>query len=188
MDDLIIVDCQNDFIDGTLACVHGREAAEKLVHFMNTHEVHACYSADWHRETNRSFKENGGMWPVHCVQGTHGAALSSAFERNLEKEENKPGEKNIFYKGTDDDVEEYSAFFGKNEEGCVLGKSVSPHVYAGGIALEYCVRETVLALLARGIRVTLLTDCVGYVNQAECAGVLEELQQKGAVLLDSAQV
>ena len=31
MDDLIIVDCQYDFIDGTLACAHSHEAVAWLV-------------------------------------------------------------------------------------------------------------------------------------------------------------
>ena len=41
MDDLVIVDCQYDFIDGTLACGHSHEAVRELVDFMNSHEVRA---------------------------------------------------------------------------------------------------------------------------------------------------
>ena len=48
MDDLIIVDCQYDFIDGTLACAHSHEAVAWLVDFINTHEVRALYTSDWH--------------------------------------------------------------------------------------------------------------------------------------------
>ena len=72
MDDLIIVDCQYDFIDGTLACAHSHEAVAWLVDFINTHEVRALYTSDWHSETNGSFKKNGGIWPVHCVAGSEG--------------------------------------------------------------------------------------------------------------------
>ena len=57
MDDLIIVDCQYDFIDGTLACAHSHEAVAWLVDFINTHEVRALYTSDWHSETNGSFKK-----------------------------------------------------------------------------------------------------------------------------------
>ena len=28
---------------------------------------------DWHPADHGSFQEQGGIWPVHCVQGTRGA-------------------------------------------------------------------------------------------------------------------
>ena len=69
MDDLIIVDCQYDFIDGTLACAHSHEAVAWLVDFINTHEVRALYTSDWHSETNGSFKKMAASgrsiaWPA----------------------------------------------------------------------------------------------------------------------------
>lgn len=39
MDSLVVVDCQYDFIEGTLACQKGREAVRYLVEFINTHKV-----------------------------------------------------------------------------------------------------------------------------------------------------
>ena len=33
------------------------------------------YTQDWHPADHTSFKEQGGIWPVHCVQGTEGAAF-----------------------------------------------------------------------------------------------------------------
>ena len=79
MDDLIIVDCQYDFIDGTLACAHSHEAVAWLVDFINTHEVRVLYTSDWHSETNGSFKKNGGIWPVHCVAGSERGGAGSLF-------------------------------------------------------------------------------------------------------------
>ena len=81
MDSLIIVDCQYDFIDGTLACKHSHEAVEAIIHFLNTHEVKALYTSDWHRPSNQSFKRNGGIWPDHCVQGTKEQSLIRNFPR-----------------------------------------------------------------------------------------------------------
>lgn len=156
MDDLIIVDCQYDFIDGTLACAHSHEAVAWLVDFINTHEVRALYTSDWHSETNGSFKKNGGIWPIHCVAGSEGAALSPSFARDIKRSANRPSKENLFLKGLRDDVEEYSAFHGMNAEGKALHDVASSHVYVGGIASEYCVKETVLSLLQSGRSVTLL--------------------------------
>ena len=41
MDSLVIVDCQYDFIEGTLACLHSREAVSYLIQFIDTHDVKA---------------------------------------------------------------------------------------------------------------------------------------------------
>ena len=182
MDDIVIVDCQYDFIDGSLACQHSHEAVQQLVDFINHHEVRCLYTSDWHSETNGSFKIHGGIWPVHCVAGTHGAALDEAFAEKVKVEENRPNKKNLFLKGQRDDVEEYSAFNGVNAEGKALHEVASSHVYVGGIASEYCVKETVLALLQSGRSVTLLKDCLGYVSEEDHKKTLEELKAKGVVI------
>lgn len=178
MDSLVIVDCQYDFIDGTLACKHSHEAVEAIIHFLNTHEVKALYTSDWHRPSNQSFKRNGGIWPDHCVQGTKGAELDSEFSK-VEKEENRPVAANRYLKGIADDHEEYSAFLGKTASGEVLKDAVSPHVYVAGIASEFCVRETVLSLLKAGHTVTLLEDGLGYVDQQAHEKNLSDLKARG---------
>ena len=182
MDDLVIVDSQYDFIDGSLACAHAKEAVAFLVSFANAHDVRVLYTSDWHNPTNGSFTGNGGIWPVHCVAGTHGAALSEEFSK-IVKEENRPQPGNIFLKGRADDVEEYSAFAGKTEKGLALSETVSSHVYVGGIASEYCVRETVLSLLAAGHSVTLLTEGLGWVAEADHKKSVADLAQRGAEIL-----
>lgn len=87
-------------------------------------------------------------------------------------------------KGQDDKVEEYSAFNGVNQEGKRLGDEASSHVYVGGIASEYCVKETVLSLLASGRKVTLLVKGLGYVSEKDHAKTLKELKEKGVALLE----
>lgn len=69
MDSLVIVDCQYDFIDGSLACSGSHEAVAYLIDFINRHEVEVLYTSDWHSPTNQSFTVNGGIWPIHCVAG-----------------------------------------------------------------------------------------------------------------------
>ena len=184
MDDLVIVDCQYDFIDGTLACGHSHEAVEKLVRFVNCHPVRVLYTSDWHSPSNGSFKVNGGIWPVHCVAGTKGAELDPLFGKEIEDPSNRPSSANRFLKGQNDEVEEYSAFNGVNGEGKKLCDAASSHVHVGGIASEYCVKETVLSLLASGRSVTLLVKGLGYVSEADHEKTLKELKEKGVTLLE----
>ncbi len=182
MDDLLMVDCQNDFIDGSLACLHAKEAVRYLISFADSHDVRVLYTADWHSPQNGSFQKNGGIWPVHCVAGTKGAEISSAFAE-MTKEDNRPCEGNIFLKGRRDDVEEYSGFGGETASGVRLSDTLSAHVFVGGVASEYCVRETVLALLASGRRVTLLAAGIGYVEKDAHDASLTDLAARGVRVL-----
>lgn len=184
MEHLIVVDCQYDFIDGSLACAHSHEAVKYLVDFINSRDVVVDYTSDWHSPTNKSFKVNGGIWPVHCVAGTPGAELDPAFMKDVNNELNRPSAANRFLKGKNDDVEEYSAFEGTNGEGVKLGDVASRHVYVGGIASEYCVRETVLSLLAAGHIVTLLVPGLGYVSKEDHEKNLADLRQKGVLFIE----
>ena len=81
MDSLVIVDCQYDFIDGSLACSGSHEAVAYLINFINRHEMEVLYTSDWHSPANRSFKVNGGIWPIHCVAGEKGSALDRQIAR-----------------------------------------------------------------------------------------------------------
>ncbi len=182
MTDLVVVDAQNDFIDGTLACAHAREAVAYLVDYMNGAVVRTFYTSDWHSAQNGSFSDNGGIWPVHCVAGTKGAELSSAFERVTDPA-NRPNVENRFLKGVRDDVEEYSAAAARNAAGTVLTDVLGDTVLVAGIALEYCVRETVLDLVRSGRTVILLREGVGYVDPTKVNAVIAELEALGVRVL-----
>jgi nicotinamidase/pyrazinamidase len=77
---LIVVDVQNDFADpvGSLS-VRG---AEEILPIVNAEIERAMaagapvvYTQDWHPASTPHFAKDGGIWPVHCVQETWGAAF-----------------------------------------------------------------------------------------------------------------
>ncbi|MDC4226756.1 MAG: isochorismatase family protein [Candidatus Manganitrophus sp.] len=59
---------------------------------------------DWHPEGHLSFKERGGPWPPHCLQGSKGAEFHPRLVL--------PKSVTIILKGTDPDREAYSGFQG----------------------------------------------------------------------------
>lgn len=180
---LLVVDCQYDFIDGTLACGGAEAAVKKIVAYINAHpDMKVLYSADWHSPRHCSFMENGGTWPVHCVAGTHGAALHEMFSRDVLRPEQRPGDATVYHKGTDDGREEYSAFEAKNAGGRTVAQDAGDDVVVCGIASEFCVRESVLALLGAGRRVTLLENALGWVDEAEHHKNLKDLEAQGVKL------
>ncbi len=182
---LVVVDAQNDFISGSLACQNAKEAMENLVSFLQkTPGLRVVYSADWHSKTNGSFQCNGGIWPVHCVAGTEGAALYSKFY-DLPNEAYRPNESTLFKKGRDDAHEEYSACLAENAEEKRLEDVVRGGILVAGLASEYCVRETLLGLHDQGLSVSLYLPGVGYVNQQDHEKNLTDLREKGIPIVES---
>lgn len=180
---MIVIDCQFDFIYGSLACQRAEDAVRKIVRYINSNEVEPLYSMDWHSPENKSFKENGGTWPVHCVQDEQGSTLHEGFDRAVALPWQRPNVGNVFKKGIDDHVEEYSAYYAKKEDGKVISDLLTKSVVVAGIATEFCVRETVLELLKNGHEVELIKDGLGYVDEEDHYKTLEELKNLGAVLI-----
>ena len=129
-DALIIVDVQNDFCPGGSLGVKGGDA---------TH-----------------FNEFGGVWPAHCVQGTNGAA----FHPDLRL----PSDAIIISKGTVADEDSYSAFHGSDSSGMPLEEVLRAlgveRIFVGGLATDYCVKQTALDALKQGFSVVVLADAV----------------------------
>ena len=82
---LLVVDVQNDFAhpSGSLYI----EGAEKLVGSINALVGQAVaggafvvYTQDYHPRVTPHFREHGGRWPKHCIQGTWGAELLAGLE------------------------------------------------------------------------------------------------------------
>ena len=190
---LIVVDMIYDFIDGSLACLHAEDAVQASLAFIDkvtadtetdptgVHDTFPIlFVCDHHPANHSSFAEQGGPWPPHCVAGTRGGAIHKDLAPYALEEL-------IFYKGEDPAQEQYSGFEGKNIAGQMLGEVLSlldiKNVYVVGIATEYCVKNTAEDLLKAGFKVTVLTDCLGYVDRQGHLGTLPILEQEGIRLL-----
>lgn len=177
---LLVVDCQHDFISGSLACQHSEEAVRSIVAYINAHpDLQVAYSLDWHSPQNGSFKKNGGIWPDHCVQDTPGAELDSAFTSQVKNPAQRPGPLTNFYKGRDDQVEEYSAYAAKRADGKAIHEVLAKHVTVVGLASEYCIRESILALAQAGFTVDVYLPGVGYVDEEDHLKNIADLKDQG---------
>ena len=95
------------------------------------------------------------LWPDHCVQGSHGAALADGL--TLSKAEL------IIRKGFHPDVDSYSAFMegdGKTTTG--LGGYLKARgfnrVFVCGLATDYCVGWTAMDATREGLRALVIED------------------------------
>jgi nicotinamidase-related amidase len=186
---LVVVDMLYDFIDGSLACQNADQAVKETLKFIDTqtkgqggedHEIldtfPILFVRDHHPADHSSFKEQGGIWPSHCVAGTHGGDIHEALQPYA-------CEELTFDKGCDKATEQYSGFEGVNEAGQSLGEILelldTEEVYVCGIATEYCVRNTCEDLLKAGFKVRLLKDCLAFVDHAGHLKALEEMGSEG---------
>ncbi|MBQ9419507.1 MAG: isochorismatase family protein [Synergistaceae bacterium] len=178
--DILVVDCQYDFIDGSLACGHAEEAIKNIIALINSDtSAKVFYSADWHSPKHCSYVQNGGTWPVHCQAETHGSEIHASFFSDVKEPAQRPNEKNIYYKGDDDGREEYSAFNARNKSGRELNQDIGRDVLVCGIASEFCVRESVLALLNSGRSVEVPENLLGWVSEENHHKNLKELSELG---------
>ena len=180
---LLVVDVQNDFCTGGALAVPG---SERVVTALNRHladaarqQVLVYASRDWHPAQTTHFKEYGGEWPVHCVQGTRGAA----FHPNLQL----PARTIVVTKGDRPDAPGYSAFEGHTPSGDMLLEDLRhngvTHLFIGGLATDYCVRASVLDALRAGLQVTVLDDAIAGVDLApgDSSRARTEMSQHGAL-------
>ena len=178
-DALLIVDVQNDFCaGGSLAVPEGDQVVAVLNRWIAAAAaagIPIYASRCWHPPGHVSFRERGGPWPPHCVQNTSGAD----FHPDLRL----PAGTQILTKGADLDHDNYSDFHETDLAERLRGEGVR-RVFVGGLALDYCVRATVLDGLKEGFDIHLLREATRAVNVDVQDGsrALQEVRVAGAVI------
>lgn len=182
---LVVIDVQNDFAhpDGALYV----DGGETIIGGINDEIATASaagrlvvYTQDWHPPRTPHFDEDGGAWPVHCVQDTWGARLHDDLD--------VVGP--IVKKGTEGG-DGYSGFSVRDPEsgdetstrlGAILEEHGVEQLYVAGLAKDVCVKETVLDARDRGYRTTLLSSLTRPVDPELASDTLEELTTAGATI------
>ena len=180
----LVVDMLYDFIDGSLACGNAENAVHEVVKYINAHpEERVIYITDYHPANHSSFADYGGIWPVHCVQGTRGGAIHEAFYTDVLNPANRPDpERNIFRKGEQVDKEQYSGFESVGPDGRLLSQCVGKDLVISGIATEYCVKNTLMEFLNAGHNIELLVPGLGYVDKKGHDETMKELEKMVTVI------
>lgn len=176
----MIVDVQNDFLSGGSLAVAG---GDTIIPVLNRYI--ACFQAcqlpifatrDWHPPDHCSFQAQGGLWPRHCIAGSTGAA----FPIDLKL----PADTRIISKATSQQADAYSGFTATQLD--ELLQSLHIHrLFIGGLATDYCVRNTVIDALQCGYITFVLEDAIQAINQKPQDGqrALEDMLHQGAQLI-----
>lgn len=200
---LICVDIQNDFCPGGSLEVREGDQVIPVANKLMEHFDLVVATQDWHPANHKSFAAmhpwrypgdvidlNGLqqiLWPIHCVQGSFGAEFAPGLNTDAFEE--------VFVKGTDTEIDSYSGFFDNGHRkatglGDYLKEKGVDEVYILGLALDVCVKFTVLDALGLGFKTYLVEDgCRGVnLNEGDSDKALSEMREKGAIIAQSDQI
>jgi len=178
---LLIIDFQNDFTSGgALEVPGGDDVAGPIVRLSRAFGFVAA-TRDWHPPDHASFETEGGPWPVHCVQGTHGAELHPAMAE-IEVDA-------IVDVGRAREDEGYSGFE-NSELARILRDAGVNEVYVCGLATDYCVRASAIDACGEGFEVTVVADAIRAVEVEPGDGerALADMRAAGARIASSDEV
>jgi nicotinamidase/pyrazinamidase len=193
VDALLVVDFQNDFCPGgALAVPEGDRIAEPLDRLLDDFEL-VVATRDWHPPDHGSFAgvsvdpqrwrgtDPPSIWPVHCVQGTPGAELHPALDRNKVD--------HVIDKGQDPWSQGYSGFQDTELAELLRSRGVE-RLYVGGLATDYCVKRSVLDALRLGFDVTVVEDAIRGVdvNPGDSERAIGEMKAAGAEFARSEEI
>ena len=203
MNALILVDLQNDFLPGgALAVPHGDEVIPLADKLQSRFDL-VVATKDWHPSNHGSFAANHPgkrpgdriildgieqiLWPVHCVQNTHGAEFAQLIDTSRIA--------HVFHKGTERNIDSYSTFFDNaHRRHTGLAHYLEQHriknIYLMGLALDYCVKYSTLDARQLGLNTYVIVDgCRGIELQpGDISRALEEMKRAGAILLKSTEI
>jgi nicotinamidase/pyrazinamidase len=149
---------------GSLAVAEGDQIVP-VINKIQSKFDEVIWTEDWHPINHSSFKENGGIWPTHCVEGTIGAKIHDDLISYHNGKHGVP----VILKGTDIAIDSYSAFWdNRKKKSTGLTKMLRDmnvnRVYISGLATDYCIKFTAIDSVNEGFKTFVIIDACKGVN------------------------
>jgi nicotinamidase/pyrazinamidase len=173
-DALVVVDMQKDFCPGgKLPVPEGDAIIPEINAWIDAAEekrLPVFFSRDFHPLRHPSFGEEGGEWPVHCLQDSEGARFHPRLSI--------PERAVLITKGVRFDQDQNSVFEKTGLETLLRRDGVS-RLWIAGLALDVCVLASALDSAGSGFRTVLLLDCTRPVTEDGGRSALEQMREAG---------
>ena len=175
---LLVIDVQNDFLPGGALAVPCGDEVVPIINALARKFENVILTQDWHPPRHISFASTHSgkspfetidlpygpqvLWPTHCVQGTHGAALADALDISHAHA--------VIRKGHRSDVDSYSAFMEADRTtrtglASLLHERGIKEVYCCGLATDFCVAWSALDARGAGFEAFVIEDACRAIDQ-----------------------
>ncbi|KAI1800184.1 Isochorismatase hydrolase [Daldinia bambusicola] len=210
---LVIIDVQNDFINGSLANPRAPSILPKIYQLLDDHEwPFIVASQDWHPKGHVSFfsshpgkasgdtvnesfvdtatkTETQTLYADHCVPETWGAELERGVRARLHLIEGYRAPVHYVKKAQDHAVDSYSAFADNQyHRFTTLHSELALHgietLVVTGLVTSACVRGTSIDGIKLGYEVVLVEDATESVSAEDKAKAIEELRGWGVQVMN----
>ena len=180
---LVLVDCQNDFIDGALGTPEAQAIVPKVVDKLNNYEdkrnTLVLFTKDTHYGNYMDTLE-GNMLPVpHCIEGTHGWSINREIKNAVKN--------NRFLSYSSTEIIKsrvYKNTFGSDvlQQLFIYHKDEIEEVEFCGLCTDICVISNVLMarMALPNVKITVDASC--------CAGVTPEKHLAALEVMKSCQI
>ena len=199
---LLIVDAQYGFMPGGGLPVADGDAIVPVVNRLAARFSNVILTQDWHPADHISIAANHPgrapyelidlpygkqvLWPTHCVQGTHDAALHGSLQVTHAQL--------IIRKGWNREVDSYSAFVEADRrtttglEAYLKARGIRA-LYLCGLATDYCVSWSAQDARAAGFEATVVEDACRAIDlDGSLAQAWSDMQAAGVQRLTSEQL
>lgn len=201
-DTLVIIDVQNDFCPGGALAVADGDAVVPVINNLLPLFDHVVMTQDWHPAGHASFASSHDgkqpydlidldygaqiLWPDHCVQGSHGAAVHADLDTT-------PAEI-IIRKGYRSGIDSYSAFYENDQKtstglaGALRERGLT-RLFLAGLATDFCVYYSAIDGRREGFDVVLIEDACRAIDlDGSLAVAHADMADKGVIRVTSQQL
>ena len=201
MEALLIIDVQNDFLPGGSLAIENGDEVIPVINKLQEHFKLVVATQDWHPISHKSFASNHPgkevydtidikgliqvLWPDHCVQASPGASLSEKLSQHRIEA--------VFRKGTNPDIDSYSAFFDNGHlkstglADYFRGKGIT-RIYIVGLAGDFCVYYSAKDAIKEGFDTFVIEDAVKSVYPDKFAAVAADIVKEGGYMIQSSEL
>lgn len=162
---LVVVDCQNDFIDGALGTPEAVAIIPNVVEKIRNWDGDIIATLDTHTEDYLSTNEGKHLPVPHCINGTVGHQIRSEIKEEL--------------------IEKNATYISKGKFGslALAEKSMNyEYVELVGLCTDICVVSNALILKASFPEITIAVD------PSCCAGVTPETHKAALTTMEMCQI
>ncbi|KAI9243592.1 Isochorismatase-like protein [Sporodiniella umbellata] len=200
---LIVVDLQNDFMEGGSLGIPNSfsiiKPVNEIIQYIKSKGGLVIATQDWHAKDHISFASNHHnksvfdviqiehsgikleqtLWPDHCVENTMGVEIYKQVDSKYFDY--------IVKKGINSQVDSYSAFMNNSfsevtELPKILYQNLIEKVVVVGLAADYCVKHTALDAVKFGFKTVIINEAVEGTSRVSKETALELLKSKGVVI------